>query len=119
MKRTILILLITIFSSLSLNADYLLANQNICIKDYYYKNWVFYYHMSNSPLILRTTSSKGFEPFIYPGFDYNATSLVCSPSSIPQKLGIDYHLYKFLMALLGLLLGFSFLFALMRIFSRK
>jgi len=119
MKKAIFILLISIFSSLSLNADFLLANQNICIKDYYYKNWVFYYHMSNSPLILRSSATKGFQPFIFPGFDFNSTSKICTPPVIPQKLGIQYHEYKFLMALLGLLLGSSFLFALLRIFSRK
>ena len=119
MRKTILITLITLFSFSNLYADFLLASKNKCIIDYYYKSSKLYYHYSTSPDTLSSTSSKKYQLYIFPGFDFNSTSKECTPPAIPQKLGIQYHEYKFLMALLGLLLGSSFLFALLRIFSRK
>jgi len=119
MKKTILITLITLFSFSSLNADFLLASKNKCIIDYYYNAGRIYYHYSTSPDTLRSTSYTKYQLYIFPGFDFNSTSGDCTPPPIPEKLGIQYHEFKFLMALLGLLLGSSFLFALMRIFSRK
>ena len=102
-----------------------MSNKNRCITDYYYSwdstasKYKIYYYYSSSPTTLRSSASIKYQQYIYPGYDYNKTSKTCTPPAIPLKLGIQYHQYKMLMALLGLLLGSSFLFALLRIFSRK
>ncbi len=102
-----------------------MSNKNRCITDYYYSydstvsKYKIYYYYSSSPTTLMSSSSTKYQRYIYPGYDYNSTSKSCTPLAIPLKLGIQYHVYKMLMALLGLLLGSSFLFALLHIFSRK
>ena len=46
---------------------------------------------------------------IHPGYEYNATAGTCNKKETLQKLGLDYYQYNFLFALLGLLVGVSFL----------
>ena len=96
---------------------YLYSNINKCIDSYYFKNYAFYYVLSDSNLTINATASKNI--VIKPGFVYDSLTLKCSPSPIPQKLGIQYHEYKFLMALMGLLIGFSWLISFLQIFSRN
>ena len=117
MKKFLFILSLSFLSFSSLNADYLLVSHNRCIKSYFYSNWNLNFYYSATPTILRVVPLKSLN--IQPGYKYDPVANTCTKLTILQKLGIDYYHYKFLMALLGLLLGSSFLFALLRIFSRK
>ena len=87
MKKTILCLIITLFSFSNLNADYLLASKNKCITDYYYKSAKFYYHYSTSPDTLRSTTSKKYQLYIFPGYLYNDDNKTCIPD--PKLLGLS------------------------------
>jgi hypothetical protein len=119
MKKIILII-ITLFSFSSLNADYLMGHLERCAKDYYYSydsgKYKLYYLNSRTDHWNSTTTNVGF---IDDGYVYDTDNDICSLSPIPQQLGIQYHEYKFLMGLMGLLLGFGWLLGLLHIFSRR
>jgi len=118
MKKIIFILLITIFSSLSLNADMLFGNNDYCIDEYYYQNGSLYYKRSKNQHWYKVTSNNR-QAKIYYGFEYNSTSNKCLPDITSQTLGMSYSEYKFLMALSGLLIGFGIYFGFITIFSRR
>jgi len=117
MKKLLLILSFFLLSFSSLNADYLFVKNNRCIKSYFYSNWNLNFYYSATPTVLYVDPVKS--PIIKSGYVYDPILNTCSKFVILQKLGLQYSDYKMLMALLGLLLGSSFLFALLRIFSRK
>lgn len=116
MKKIIFILL-TVFSFSSLNADYLKLGSNYCVTDYYYYDDSLYFYKSSEPdtLIVSTTLTDIFVD----GYVYDPNTFICSLDPISESLGIQYHEYKFLMGLMGLLLGFGFLFPILLIFSRR
>ena len=97
-------ILVFILFSLSLaNADYLLASKNKCIIDYYYKKSHIFYHYSSSPNILRRSSSKKYQSYIFSGFSYDPNTNECKKN---EYLGLTYFQYNFLYGLYGLFLGF-------------
>ena len=121
MKKIFLSLLLLLSFS-SLNASYLLVNLERCAEDYYYaydsvaNKYKLYYLNSRTDNWNSTTTNVGF---IDDGYVYDSDNDICSLSPIPQQLGIQYHEYKFLMGLMGLLLGFGWLMGLLHIFSRR
>ena len=121
MKKLFLSLFLLLSFS-NLNADYLLGHLERCAKDYYYSydsstsRYKLYYLNSITDNWNSTTTNVGF---IYDGFVYDSNTSECRPEPLPQKLGIQYHEYKFLMALLGLLIGFSWLVSFLYIFVRR
>ena len=121
MKKNIFVLIV-IFSFSSLNASYLLGNLERCAEDYYYSydssssKYKLYYLNSRTNKWNSTTTNVGY---IDDGYVYDENSSICSPSPVPQKLGIQYHEYKFLMGLMGLLVGFAWLVSFLNIFSRR
>ena len=123
MKKTIISIIITLFSFSSfLQADYLLGHLERCAQDYYYSydsntaKYKLYYLNSITQNWNSTTTNVGF---ISNGYIYDSNTSTCYPAPLPQKLGIQYHEYKFLMALMGLLIGFGWFMGLLHIFSRK
>ncbi len=87
MKKIIFSLLLSFTFISSLNADYLLASKNKCITDYYYKSSRIYYHYSTSPDTLRSTSSKKYQLYIFPGYLYSDDNKTCLPD--PKLLGLS------------------------------
>ena len=108
--RYIIFLTIITFSPLFIHADYLYVQKNRCITDY----WInqsdqrFYYIYSHDPDKIRSTSSTRHE--IIDGYDYNTSNDICAPKQILKNLQISNYQYHFLLALIGLLSGFVFLF---------
>ena len=121
MKKLFFILL-TLFSFSNLNADYLLGNLERCASDYYYhydittSKYKLYYLNSRTQNWISTTASVGF---IADGYVYDSANDICSLSPVPQKLGLKYEDYMFLLSLTGLLGGFTWLFGFSLILSRK
>ena len=114
-------LLSIVFLSLTftvLNADYLLQNKNQCVHSFYYdlNNSTVNYILSSDLNTLHTSYSVNYR-FI-PGYDYNSSSSTCSLPSVVQKLSLSSSDYNFLMALMGLLIGFAFLLSVTSIFQR-
>jgi hypothetical protein len=120
--KKIIFTIITLFSFSSLNASYLLGNLEKCAEDYYYSydsgtsTYKLYYLNSRTNNWNSTTTNVGF---IDDGYVYDSNTSICSLSPIPQKLGIQYHEYKFLMGLMGLLVGFAWLVPFLNTFSRR
>ena len=116
--KKIIFIIITLFSFSSLNADYLKFNSNYCVIDYWYGNEdILYYIKSSTPDVVDSRSYK--DTVFIDGYVYDSNTSICSLSPIPQKLGIQYHEYKFLMGLMGLLVGFAWLVSFLNIFSRR
>ena len=102
-----------IFLSISLasllNASYLLdqsSSNHFCIENYYFQN--------NNLVYLKSIDQNWYSSSSYylitNGFDYNASSNKCDLIPILKDSGLTYDNYNYLMALLGLLTGFIFLF---------
>lgn len=52
------------------------------------------------------------------GWDYNSSSGLCVREKGNNELGLENNQFTYLMALSGLLIGFSFLFPLLNIISK-
>lgn len=91
------------------NAAYLYSNRNKCVNDYWYdKSGTLYFVLSSDPDNVRSTTNKN-QTFIT-GYDYNASSKICQKKQILQDLQITNEQYHYLLAMIGLLTGFLFLF---------
>ena len=115
-KLLLVLVFVSLFFVSNLKADYLKSSSNFCVSDYWFVNGTLYYYKSDNNLTLITTTQN--DTFI-DGYEYNTENNICSLYPIPQKLGIQYHEYKFLMGLMGLLVGFGWLMGLLHIFSRR
>jgi len=102
MKKLIFSLLLSFLFVSSLNASYLLAIKNKCIVDYYYKNSLIYYRYDSTPNILRTTTSKKYQLYIFPGYIYNSVTHTCKPD--PKLLGLSPSQFELVNASLALFL---------------
>jgi len=74
----------------------------ICIEDYYVKNGSLYYLVSSTN-IWKSTGSNNQVKNIYYGYDFNATTLKCSPAPYKKALGLSYFDYHALLAFAGLI----------------
>lgn len=91
----------------TLSADYLVTipgtpTQSYCATDYYYSGGDIYYRLSSSGVYETASNAE-----IQSGFDYNAT---CQKKSYLETSGLTFEDWNYLMALAGLLVGFTFLF---------
>ena len=101
-------LVLSLFIVLSSQSAYLYSNENKCIDLYYYKNAKFYYVYSDDNETLHSTGYSNRN--VIPGYFYDPDTQICEPKQILQDLQIDNNTYHSLLALSGLLIGFSFLF---------
>ena len=121
MKKIILILFTFFLFSSVLKADYLLGHLEKCASQFYYArdssgNNRLYYLNSHTNRWNSTRTNVGF---IESGYVYDSVTGRCQLNEITNKLGIQYHDYKFLMGLMGLLISFAWLFAFLNIFTRR
>ena len=95
---------------------YLLENKNICIDSYYYQynddsgKDTFYYIKSSTPDTVYYSSNKSWEHKIFPGFVYDDDNKTCKKKPILETLQIDSNTYYMLLGLVGVFVGFVFLF---------
>ena len=92
-----------------LDAAYLYKDRNICVDDYWFdRSGTLYYIPSNRPDVIRQTTNinQTFES----GYEYNSTTEICSKKQVLRQLQITNEQYHFLLALIGVLSGFVFLF---------
>lgn len=103
-----------------LHADYLYSTLNICVSDYYYKpsTGTLYYVRSDDNTLYFTTT-KSTQNMFFNGWDYDAVTGDCTREKSNNQLGLENAQFTYLMALTGLLVGFSFLFPFLTIFARR
>lgn len=101
-------------------ADWLLNTSYICVTDFYVipSTGTLYYKRSDNNVTYSTTSKSLIDDLIN-GYEYNVSSNRCQPIAVNNPLRMDNKDFTFLMGLTGLLIGFSFLFGLFTIFSRR
>lgn len=117
MKKTLLLFLVL---SPFLHADYLYSTLNVCVSDFYYKpstGTLYYIRSDNNTTYSSTTKSTG--TMFFNGWEYNASTGNCTREKSNNQLGLENAQFTYLMALTGLLVGFSFLFPFLTIFSRS
>jgi len=90
-------------------AAYLYQNRNLCVDDYYYTQSDRKLHYKRSDKDDYDSTTKKEQIFIS-GFDYNSSTGECTPNQILRDLQISNENYHFLIALIGVLSGFTFLF---------
>lgn len=99
-------------------ADFLLKQKNRCVTDFWYQkvdsSYKVLYSYSSKPDTVYSSTSKSY--IFLAGYDYNSTSKVCSLSNPAKKLGLTFYDYNFLIALIGVFTGFTFLFFTIYIF---
>lgn len=100
MKRLFLTLLVC---SSFLFADYLYQPSNICIKEYWYSNGVFYYIRSDTGVTVSTTT-KNLGDDVFKGYDYNTSTNECAPEASNNTLGLSNEDFSYLNALIGLMI---------------
>lgn len=99
MKLLFTLLLTFNISNASMLFDYF---SPVCIEDYYVKNGSLYYLVSSTNTWQLAFSNNQVKN-IYYGYDYNATTLKCSPSPYIKDLGLSYFDYHALLAFAGLI----------------
>ncbi len=103
-----LLLLIIAFYTIS-PAAYLYQNRNLCVDDYYYTQSDRTLHFKRSDKdSYQTTTNK--EQIFIDGYDYNASNDICAPKQVLRDLQISNENYHFLIALIAVLTGFTFVF---------
>ncbi len=108
------ILLLTALFAKDTHPAYLYSQRKKCVDYFYYDQSAgrLYYKYSHED----SERSTRYQGTFIPGYEYNETSMKCY---IPQKVG-EYGLYpdqyNFLLALTGVLSGFTFLFFMSYIF---
>ncbi|WP_201335535.1 MULTISPECIES: hypothetical protein [unclassified Nitratiruptor] len=110
MKEIFIALVLSSSLCLPLHAEYLMqyGSSEYCIDSYSIRDSDRYID------VVLSSNGKSYtldidQDQIHPGYEYNATSGTCNKKEVLQKLGLDYYQYNFLFALLGLLIGVSFL----------
>lgn len=115
MKRIILLIIFIspLFSS-DVRSAYLYQEKNRCVDYFYYdNNGYLIYKFSN---IDNEQSSINNGHFI-PGYEYNETSGTCYIPQYIQDLALEPSQYYFLIGLVGVLVGFSFMFFMLYLFA--
>ena len=112
MKQLILILILSAISS----ADTLYVKKNRCILDnYYFQNSRFHYTYSSTGNVASTKTFKSSD--LEYGYEY--VNGQCSKKEPFSSLHMSYRDYKFMMALVGLLIGFSIFASILFIYTRR
>lgn len=105
-----------IFLNIStLNASMLLDANGYCIEDFYIKNGSFYYLRSDNNTWYSTTTDN-YTLKVVPNFIYQASDQTCRPNTA-YILGMTQDGFHFLMALMGLIFGATFMFFTTQIFT--
>lgn len=110
-----LILLFTFLSAIS-SADILYVSKDRCILDnYYFQSGRFYYTYSatNENAFSYSFQTSDLE------YGYEYIDNKCQKMQILQDTGMTYSHYKFMIALVGLLLGFTLFFFTVFIFTKR
>lgn len=113
-----------IFSLLFLSSfafsDWLLNTNYFCVSSYWFtpSTGTLTYIRSDTNATSSSTT-KSLADDLIDGYQWNKTTLRCEPIPPNNNIGLRNMDYNYLMALLGLLIGFAFLFSLQLIFSRK
>lgn len=91
-----------------------------CVSDFWVDqtSHTFKYVLSSDTSLIYSTSTNVINNFQI-GWDYNASSGLCTREQSNNELGLQNGQYTFLMGLTGLLVGFSFLFPFSSIFARR
>ena len=116
MKRIILLIIFIspLFSS-DVRSAYLYQEKNRCV-DYFYYDTSGYLHYKLSHKDNEQTTYNKNEHFI-PGYEYNETSGTCYIPQYIQNLALEPSQYYFLIGLVGVLVGFSFMFFMLYLFA--
>jgi len=112
-------LFILIIFLTSLNAEYLLqyGSYEYCIDSYSIRDSDRYIDIVLSSNGQTYTLDININQ-IHPGYVYDPDNKTCNKRDELIELGLDYYQYNFLFAFLGLLIGFSFLNAVLLIFKK-
>ena len=109
MKRILLfIVFISPLFASDVRSAYLYMEKNRCVDYFYYDTSGYLHYKLSHKDNERTTYSKN-EHFV-PGYEYNSTSGTCYIPPYIQDLSLNPEDYYFLIALVGVLSGFTFLF---------
>ena len=101
-------ILILIFLSSSVFGSFLLdKNSPICIEDFYYKSSRIYYQQSKDDA-WKSTSEDHTSDHIRIGYKYDSDDDSCRPEPY-LILGMDVADFHFLLGLVGVFFGFTFL----------
>jgi len=111
-KKFILLIIISLISG----ADTLYVKKNRCILDnYYFANSRFHYTYSSTGNEASTKTFKSTDL----EYGYEFVNNQCKKKEPFASLYMSYHDYKFMMALTGLLIGFSIFASILYIFARR
>lgn len=101
-------------------ADYFMPSLNKCVTDFWINqsDGTYKYILSDDTSLIYSTTTNVINNFQI-GWDYNATSGLCTREKSNNELGLENGQFTFLMALTGLLVSFSFFFPFLTIFSRR
>lgn len=108
MKLLKILLIIITFSSVS-NASYMYDQIDRCIEDFYSQNGTFYYYRSDTPTTLRTLTTNKTHGRILSGYEYDSLTQKCE-YGFARKNGLTHEQYNFLLALVGIIFGGTFMF---------
>jgi hypothetical protein len=108
MKKIIISLFLLLNLSSSLSASMLLDKTYYCIEDFYVNNGRFYYLRSDNNTWYSTTT-KSYASGVFAGYIYESDTGNCVPDK-SLMLGMFQEDFHFLMALIGLIFGSTFMF---------
>ena len=93
---------------------------NKCVTDFWISqsDGTYKYILSDDTSLIYSTTTNVINNFQI-GWDYNATSGLCTREKSNNELGLENGQFTFLMALTGLLVSFSFFFPFLTIFARR
>ncbi len=102
--------LLLVILSISLHADYLVSTtkNNYCVSEYHHNintNSLDIFDLSDN-----TWKALAFNSVVNTGYEYNTTSNYCDSLQVLTETGLTFEDYHYLLALIGLLTGFTFLF---------
>lgn len=97
------LLLTSLLCSSFLFADYLYQPSNICIKEYWYSNGVFYFIRSDTGVTV-SVATQNLGDDIFKGYDYNVSNGECAPEASNNTLGLSNEDFNYLNAFLGLMI---------------
>lgn len=109
MKRILLfIVFISPLFASDVRSAYLYQEKNRCVDYFYYDTYGRLFYKYSHRDTENSTTNKN-EHFV-PGYEYNSTSGTCYIPPYIQDLSLNPSDYYFLIALVGILVGFTFLF---------
>lgn len=113
MKKILLIVFfISPFFASDTHSAYLYYERNKCVDYFYYASGRLFYKYSSSDNEQSTFTNGHF----IPGYEYNETSETCYIPKYIQNLALEPSQYYFLIGLIGVLVGFTFMFFMLYLF---